>query len=86
MCTRRESENDVSAVELAAGDQVEGSDEEADPAGDEHRVAGGQFEGRRGRMQGVQDGVEQLEGERFSEPDKRAWSLIGRRLAEIAGA
>ena len=34
----RDGIEDVAAVELAAGDQVQRGDEEADPAGDEHRM------------------------------------------------
>ena len=42
---RREGVEDVSAVELAAGDEIERGDEEADPAGDQDGVGRGLVEG-----------------------------------------
>jgi len=49
----RECVEDVSTVELAAGNEVERGDEQADPAGDEDGMMSGQLEGGGSGMNGA---------------------------------
>ena len=57
---------DVAAIELAAGDEVERGDEEADPSGYEHRVRGNVLEGRGLRIPVHEQGVDEADGEGFA--------------------
>jgi len=57
---------DVTAVELPTGNEVEGSDEEADPSGDEDGVWGDVIEGGGLGVPADEQGVEDADGEGFS--------------------
>ena len=57
---------DVSAVELTAGNEIEGSDEEADPSGDEDGVGGDVFEGGSLGVPANEQGMEDADGEGFA--------------------
>ena len=53
----REGVEDVSAIELACGHEVERSDEEADPSGDQDGMPDGQCKGRSGWIELRQEAV-----------------------------
>jgi hypothetical protein len=74
---RGEGEEQVTAVELAAGDEVEGGDEQADPAGDENRMADGLSELRGSVVERGEEPGHEFEGERFAESDQGS-SVSGR--------
>ena len=54
----------MTAVELTAGNEIEGGDEEADPACDEDGVVEGVME-----VRSVEDGCEDVDGQRLAESD-----------------
>ena len=56
----------MAAVELAAGNQVQRGDEQADPAGDKHRVRRDVVERWERGVPMQSEGVEQADGERFA--------------------
>ena len=64
----RKSVEEMAAVELAAGDEIESGDEEADPAGDEDGVVEGVVEVGRVEKRG-----ENVDGERLAQVDDGVW-------------
>lgn len=66
MEARRESVEDVSAVKLAAGEEIEGGDEESDPARDEDGVRGGLIERGDGGVPVGENAAQQVDGERIA--------------------
>ena len=77
MDARRDGVEDVSAIELAGGHEIERSDEEADPAGDQDRMAEGVCEGGRGWMEPGKDAMHHIEGERVAEADEFGMEGLG---------
>ena len=66
MQARREGVEDVSAVKLAAGNEIERGDEETDPAGDEDGVGRGLVERGNGGVPVGEKVAQQLDGERIA--------------------
>ena len=66
MEARRDGVEDVSAIELAAGDEVERSDEESDPSGEEYGMRGDAVEGWDGGVPVGDEGMDQVEGDGFA--------------------
>ena len=78
----------MSTVELAAGDEIERCDEEADPSGDEDGVRCDVIEGGNRRIPLHQDAVNEADGEGFAAEDDEAegalaevWKLSAKPMA-----
>ena len=67
----REGVEDMSSVELAAGDEVERGDEEAYPSGDQDGMAERFAERWSGGVEGCEGCVDEFEGEGLTEFEKR---------------
>ena len=68
----------MSAVELAAGNEIERGNEEADPAGDEDGVRRNVIEGRNGRIPLHQDAVDEANRKRFTAKDDDCGGRVSR--------
>ena len=76
----REGVEDVAAIELSAGDEIERSDEEADPAGDQDGVGSDVVKGRGGGIPLEQEGMEEADGEGLAAEADDGHGGVGRGL------
>ena len=79
----RDGIENVAAVELAAGDQVQRGDEQTNPSCDKQRVGRSVVEGGEGWLPAQQQGVDEADGERLAaERNDGDGRIVRQRTAE----